>query len=150
MNEEAYISQKPLTEEEKHKEQEFFSKTEIKEANLQHKPSLIVQQKINLEADLEAKKIDLASIILGAKNKNKAIQENYSKEEISEIIKLAIDAYRASDKGKSKKFEAGMTEKQVQEILNAINNSKFLIRVKFIRDDSVYGDKSQTKIALNY
>ena len=48
----------------------------------------------------------------------------------------------------SKKFEAGMTEKWAQEILNAINNGEFLIRVKFIQDDSVHGDKSQTKIAF--
>ncbi|CAG8464751.1 13328_t:CDS:10, partial [Cetraspora pellucida] len=71
----------------------------------------------------KAKKIDLASIILEAENKNEAMQEvylqclyqNYSeKEEINEIIKLAIDAYRALDK----------------------------------ENDFVYGDKSQTKIAF--
>ncbi|CAG8789145.1 12907_t:CDS:1, partial [Cetraspora pellucida] len=42
----------------------------------------------------------------------------------------------------------GMTEEQAQEILNAIDNGEFLIRVKFIRNDSVYGDESQTKIAF--
>ncbi|CAG8828392.1 4246_t:CDS:2, partial [Racocetra persica] len=86
---------------------------------------------------------------------------NYSEEEeINEIIKLAVDAYRASDKGskawlehveqeiESKKIEAGMTEKRAQEILNTIDNGEFLIRVKFIRDDSVYGDKFQTTIAF--
>ncbi|RHZ71198.1 hypothetical protein Glove_261g45 [Diversispora epigaea] len=37
----------------------------------------------------------------------------------------------------SKKFEVGMTEKRAQEILNAIDNGEFLIRVKFIQDDTV-------------
>ncbi|CAG8789026.1 17914_t:CDS:2, partial [Racocetra persica] len=41
-----------------------------------------------------------------------------------------------------------MTEKQAREILNTINNGKFLIRIKFIQDDSVYGDEHQTKIAF--
>ncbi|CAG8810503.1 4512_t:CDS:2, partial [Racocetra fulgida] len=36
----------------------------------------------------------------------------------------------------SKKYEAGMTEERAQEILNAIDNGEFLIRVKFIRNDS--------------
>jgi len=38
----------------------------------------------------------------------------------------------------SKKIEAGMTERRAREILNAIDNGEFLIRVKFIRDDSIY------------
>ncbi|CAG8706097.1 17408_t:CDS:2, partial [Racocetra persica] len=48
----------------------------------------------------------------------------------------------------SKKYEAGMTEERAQEILNAIDNGEFLIRVKFIRNDSVYRDESQTKITF--
>ncbi|CAG8540346.1 6580_t:CDS:10, partial [Cetraspora pellucida] len=48
----------------------------------------------------------------------------------------------------SKKYEAGITKEQAQEILNAIDNGEFLIRVKFIRNDSVYRDKSQTKITF--
>ncbi|RHZ44472.1 hypothetical protein Glove_724g34 [Diversispora epigaea] len=102
-----------------------------------------------------AKEIKLASVILGAKNEDELIQavfleclyHNYSEEEINENMEIALDAYRASDKGskawleyveqqiESKKFEAGMTEKRAQEILNAIDNGEFLIRVKFIRAD---------------
>ncbi|CAG8675940.1 979_t:CDS:10 [Cetraspora pellucida] len=48
----------------------------------------------------------------------------------------------------SKKYKAGMTEERAQEILNAIDNGEFLIKVKFIKNDSVYGDESQTKIAF--
>ncbi|CAG8633603.1 8049_t:CDS:1, partial [Paraglomus brasilianum] len=78
------------------------------------------------------------------------LYQNYSEEEINGIIKLAEDAYRAKDKGsknwlryvedqiESKKIEAGMTERRAREILNAIDNGEFLIRVKFIRDDSIY------------
>ncbi|RHZ51156.1 hypothetical protein Glove_482g26 [Diversispora epigaea] len=62
---------------------------------------------------------------------------------------MAVEAYRASDKWSKKwlrdvknqiklrKYKAGMTEKRAQEILNAIDNGEFLIRVKFIRDDTV-------------
>ncbi|CAG8760939.1 2173_t:CDS:1, partial [Ambispora leptoticha] len=109
----------------------------------------------------KAKEIDLASVILGEESEDEAIQEvflqclyrNYSEEEINEIIKLAKDAYRAKDKGsknwltyvedqiESKKFEAGMTERRAREILNVIDNGEFLIRVKFIRDDSIYDEE---------
>jgi hypothetical protein len=105
----------------------------------------------------KVKEIDLANIILGAENEDNAMQgvflqclyHNYSEEEINENLEMAVEAYRASDKGskkwlrdvkdqiKSRKYEAGMTEKRAQEILNAIDNGEFLIRVKFIRDDTV-------------
>ncbi|CAG8711067.1 20535_t:CDS:2 [Gigaspora margarita] len=49
---------------------------------------------------------------------------------------------------KFKNYEVGMTKERAQEILNAIDNGEFLIRVKFIRNNSVYEDKSQTKIAF--
>ncbi|CAG8833559.1 31001_t:CDS:2, partial [Gigaspora margarita] len=39
------------------------------------------------------------------------------------------------------KLEAGMTEERAREILNAIDNSEYLIRVKFIRADTVISDK---------
>ncbi|RHZ67045.1 hypothetical protein Glove_303g122 [Diversispora epigaea] len=60
---------------------------------------------------------------------------------------MTVEAYRALDKGSKKwlrnvkqqmesnKFEAGMTEERAQGILNAIDNSQFLIRVKFIQAD---------------
>ncbi|CAG8789907.1 19689_t:CDS:2, partial [Racocetra persica] len=50
MDEEAYILQKPLTEEEKYKEQEFFGEPKIEEANLQHEPSQMVQLEIDPKA----------------------------------------------------------------------------------------------------
>ncbi|CAG8682137.1 13193_t:CDS:2, partial [Cetraspora pellucida] len=181
INEEAYISQKPLTEEEKHEEQEFFKidpeagsgsrtqayckgrLTELEELVTQQTTLLNntelqpVQELLNhkdrfLDLDIEtakdmfkvdgakyafstwfteAKEIDLVSVILGAENEDEAMQkkylqclyQNYSEEEINEIIKLTVDAYRVSDKRckawlehvkqeiESKKFEAGMTEK---------------------------------------
>ncbi|CAG8603906.1 28182_t:CDS:2, partial [Racocetra persica] len=49
---------------------------------------------------------------------------------------------------KSKNYKARMTEERAQEILNVIENSEFLIRVKFIQNDSIYGDESQTKITF--
>ncbi|CAG8706672.1 12897_t:CDS:2, partial [Ambispora leptoticha] len=276
---EAYVSEKPLMEEEKCEEQGFFDEPEIEEANLQHDPSPMVQPEINPEAgpgpqtqahregrlteseeivtqtqsvllrrqtpsdntelqsvqelldhkdkfldlDIEVPwpvpypdnkehcviwqngirtakdmfKIDLASIILRAENEDKAMQEvflqclfrNYSEEEINETIKLAVDAYRAfenedeaiqgiflqclycnysekeinetiklavnkgyknwlryvEDQIESKKIEAGMTEKRAQRILDTIDNHEYLIRVKFIRDDTVISDKGTKK-----
>ncbi|CAG8817657.1 16132_t:CDS:2, partial [Cetraspora pellucida] len=47
-----------------------------------------------------------------------------------------------------KKYEAVIIEEQAQEILNAIDNSEFLIKIKFIRNDSVYKDESQTMITF--
>ncbi|CAG8671134.1 29406_t:CDS:2, partial [Racocetra persica] len=41
-----------------------------------------------------------------------------------------------------------MTKERAQEILNVIDNGEFLIRVKFIRNNSVYEDESQTKITF--
>ena len=35
-------------------------------------------------------------------------------------------------------YKAGMTKECAKEILNAIDDDRFLIRVKFIRDDSSY------------
>lgn len=37
---------------------------------------------------------------------------------------------------KMKMHEAEMTEERAKEILNAIDNGEFLIRIKFVRDDS--------------
>ncbi|CAG8856099.1 31740_t:CDS:2, partial [Gigaspora margarita] len=39
------------------------------------------------------------------------------------------------------KLEAGMTKERAREILNAIDNSEYLIRVKFIRANTVISDK---------
>ncbi|CAG8847631.1 29913_t:CDS:1, partial [Racocetra persica] len=63
--------------------------------------------------------------------------------EINKTIKLAVNkGYKnwlryVEDQIESKKIEAGMTEKQTQRILNTIDNYEYLIRVKFIRDDTV-------------
>ncbi|CAG8795186.1 11424_t:CDS:2, partial [Racocetra persica] len=110
----------------------------------------------------EAKEIDLASIILGAenedeamqrafKNKDEAIQRlflqclycNYSEKEINETIKLAVNkGYKnwlryVKVQIESKKIEAGITKERAQRILNTIDNYEYLIKVKFIRDDTV-------------
>ncbi len=39
---------------------------------------------------------------------------------------------------KKKMYEAGITKKCVKEILNIIDDDRFLIRVKFVRDNSSY------------
>ncbi|KAF0520289.1 hypothetical protein F8M41_016418 [Gigaspora margarita] len=72
----------------------------------------------------EAKEIDLASIILGAENKDETIQEiflqclyrNYSEEEINETIKLAVNKgyknwlEKVEYQVELRKFKAGMTK----------------------------------------
>ena len=37
--------------------------------------------------------------------------------------------------------EAGMTKERAKEILNVIDDDRFLIRVKFVRNDSTYGGR---------
>jgi len=64
---------------------------------------------------------------------------------IQDDIKSLIWEYKAEDKGSSEwiafikqsfeekeKHEVGMTAEWIKEILNAIDDDKFLIRVKFI------------------
>ncbi|CAG8727517.1 35660_t:CDS:2, partial [Racocetra persica] len=84
-------------------------------------------------------------------NEDEAIQKlflqclycNYSEKKINETIKLAVNKrYKnwlryVEDQIESKKIEAGMTEERAQRILNTIDNYEYLIRVKFIRDDTV-------------
>jgi hypothetical protein len=77
-----------------------------------------------------------------------------SEEKISEYIKVLIEKYKAEDKGSLKwkenietdfeemeLYEAGMTKERAKEILNVIDDDKFLIRVKFVRDNSSYGER---------
>ncbi|CAI2200245.1 2283_t:CDS:2, partial [Funneliformis geosporum] len=78
----------------------------------------------------------------------------HNKETISEKIESLIRKYKAEDKGSpewitfieehfktAEMYEAGMTEERAKKILNAMNNDRFLIRVKFVRDDSSYGER---------
>ncbi|PKK56043.1 hypothetical protein RhiirC2_800878 [Rhizophagus irregularis] len=70
---------------------------------------------------------------------------------ISEKIESLIREYKAKDKGSpewiafieehfksAEMYEAGMTKKCAKKILDAIDDNRFLIRVKFIRDNSSY------------
>ncbi|CAG8645008.1 8679_t:CDS:10, partial [Cetraspora pellucida] len=76
-----------------------------------------------------------------SKNLDKKHQEIWQKS-----IQIAKDMFKVDNAEyafstwfaeiESKKYEAGMTEKRAQEILNAIDNGEFLIRIKFIRNDS--------------
>ncbi|CAI2201245.1 1840_t:CDS:1, partial [Funneliformis geosporum] len=78
----------------------------------------------------------------------------HNEETISEKIESLIREYKAEDKGSpewitfieehfetAEMYEAGMTEKRAKKILNAMNNDRFLIRVKFVRDDFSYGER---------
>ncbi|RIA99259.1 hypothetical protein C1645_811742 [Glomus cerebriforme] len=53
-----------------------------------------------------------------------------SEKEVTKKVKEEIELYKA-----------GMTKELVKKILNAINNNRFLIRVKFVRDKSFYDGK---------
>ncbi|RHZ76450.1 hypothetical protein Glove_197g70 [Diversispora epigaea] len=110
----------------------------------------------------KAEEFNLVNEILEAKNDNELMQavflkclyHNYLEEEINENLEIAVDAYRASDKGskkwlrdmkdqiKSRKYEAGMTEKRAQEILNAIDNAfKIIDKYESIRESKKAGGK---------
>src|SRR5436853_4629572 len=45
------------------------------------------------------------------------------------------------DHERTKPYEAKMTAERAKGILDAIDNDRFLIRVKFVRDDSTYGGR---------
>ncbi|UZO09714.1 uncharacterized protein OCT59_029929 [Rhizophagus irregularis] len=70
---------------------------------------------------------------------------------ISEKIESLIREYKAEDKGSpewiafieehfesAEMYEAGMTKEHAKKILDAIDDNRFLIRVKFVRDNSSY------------
>ncbi|CAG8596602.1 3770_t:CDS:2 [Paraglomus brasilianum] len=92
----------------------------------------------------EAKEIDLASVILGAENKDEAMQENYSEEEINEIIKLAVDAYRASDKGS---VEMWTNQPEINNIVSEPDLEKKFAENLSLKDSSDLKDEKQKNIA---
>jgi len=53
---------------------------------------------------------------------------------------------------KKKMYEAEMTKEYVKEILNIIDDNKFFIKVKFVRDNSFYNrrDNYAFKIINKY
>src|SRR6266498_816390 len=74
-----------------------------------------------------------------------------NEEAILEHIKSLIQKYKAEDKGSSEwiafieehfesleMYEAGMTKECAKKILNAIDDNRFLIRVKFVRDITMH------------
>ncbi len=103
---------------------------------------------------------ELTNILLSAKSEKKVtkkVKEVYlqkglhDEEKISEYIKILIKEYKAEDKESSEwkenietvferneLYEARMTKERAKEILNAIDNDRFLIRVKFVRENSFY------------
>ena len=78
----------------------------------------------------------------------------HDEEKLSECIKPLIRKYKAEDKGSpewkedmetdfesGELYEAGMTKERAKKILDAIDDDRFLIRVKFVRDHSSYGKR---------
>jgi hypothetical protein len=106
---------------------------------------------------------EFINILLSARSEKevtKKVKEVYlqrglrSEEKISEYIKVLIEKYKAKDKGSPEwkenietdfegmeLYEAGMTKERAKEILNVIDDDRFLIRVKFVRDNSSYGER---------
>ena len=100
---------------------------------------------------------DLINILLTARSEKevaKKAKELYlhrgwrDEKRISEYIEVLIKEYKAEDKGSPKwkeyiesvfetaeMYEAGMTKERAKKILDAIDDNRFLIRVKFIRED---------------
>jgi hypothetical protein len=103
---------------------------------------------------------ELTNILLSARSEKevaKKVKEVYlqrglrSEEKISKYIKVLIKEYKAEDKGspewkenietvfeRMELYEAGMTKEHAKKILDAIDDDRFLIRVKFVRDESSY------------
>jgi hypothetical protein len=100
----------------------------------------------------EQKDLDLVDIMERAKSEKEIERElrrqclllNYPEEEIKAKANLAKEFYRNWDSDRAeafekrvetRTFEAKMTAERAKGILNAIDDDKFLIRVKFIRED---------------
>src|SRR5919205_2941769 len=77
-----------------------------------------------------------------------------NEEVILERIKSLIQKYKAEDKRSPEwiafieehfesleMYEAGMTKERAKKILDAIDDDRFLIRVKFVRDESSYSER---------
>ena len=106
---------------------------------------------------------DLINILLTARSEKevaKKAKELYlhrgwrDEKRISECIELLIKEYKAEDKGRPKwkeyiesvfetaeMYEAGMTKERAKKILDTIDDNRFLIRVKFVRDDSSFNGR---------
>ena len=106
----------------------------------------------------EQKDFDLKDTLERAKSEKEIERElcrqclllNYPEEEIKAKANLAKEFYRNWDSGraaalerrvKTRIYEAGMTAERAKGILNAIDDDKFLIRVKFIRGQSRYKER---------
>jgi hypothetical protein len=105
-------------------------------------------------------KKEFINILLSARSEKEVVKkakEIYlrwgmcNEEGILKRIKSLIQEYKAEDKGSPEwiafmedgfesmeMYEAGMTKERAKEILNAIDDDRFLIRVKFVRDNSFY------------
>ncbi|GES82001.1 hypothetical protein GLOIN_2v1848952 [Rhizophagus clarus] len=103
---------------------------------------------------------ELTNILLSARSEKqvaKKVKEVYlqrglcNEKAISEKIESLIREYKAEDKGSSEwiafieehfelaeMYEAGMTKEHAKKILDVIDDNRFLIRVKFVRDNSSY------------
>src|ERR1044072_6576339 len=103
---------------------------------------------------------ELTNILLSAKSEKevaKKVKEVYLQRGlhngkfISEEIEALIKEYKAEDKGspewkeyietvyeKKEMNEDGMTKERAKEILNVIDEDRFLISVNFVRNDSTY------------
>ena len=110
---------------------------------------------------------DLINILLTAKSEKEVAEKakevflqrgcgntEYGKKMIQEDIEVLIRRYKAEDKGspewiahlehsfeREEIYEAGMTKERAKKILDAIDDDRFLIRVKFVRDESSYGGR---------
>jgi hypothetical protein len=107
---------------------------------------------------------DLINILLTAKSEKEVAEKakevflqrgrgntEYGKKMIQKDIEALIQRYKAEDKGspewiahlehsfeREEIYEAGMTKEHAKKILDAIDNDRFLIRVKFVREKSSY------------
>ena len=105
-------------------------------------------------------KKEFINILLSARSKKKVAKkakeiylrwEMCNEKVILERVKSLIQEYKTEDKGSPEwiafieehfesleMYEAGMTKERAKKILDAIDDNRFLIRVKFVRDDSSY------------
>ncbi|CAI2170168.1 18790_t:CDS:10 [Funneliformis geosporum] len=120
---------------------------QLEKKNKIHKEGLIFISQDEIQGGEDDPK-DLDKKFAGVPS-NEFINILLSAKSEKEVAKKVKEEYKAEDKGspewkeyiktvfeKKEIYEAGMTKERIKKILNAIDDDRFLIRVKFVRDNS--------------
>ncbi|CAI2181895.1 906_t:CDS:2 [Funneliformis geosporum] len=81
---------------------------------------------------------ELTNILLSAKSEKEVTEKEYKAEDKGSLEWKAFIEFNFE---KKEMYKAGITKERGKGILNAIDDNRFLIRVKFVRDNSSYSER---------